>query len=143
MAVFSFVKAAGDNVADLSDSDFEARLLKHIEGVGLGTPSVSARAEDDRVVLRGEAKSQEEKEKLLLAAGNIQGVASVNEDITVSGPADRPARFVTVTEGDTLSSISKAAYGDPNRYTKIFEANKPLLKHPERIYPGQVLRIVD
>ncbi|WP_432122436.1 peptidoglycan-binding protein LysM [Streptomyces sp. S1] len=142
MSLFSFVKEAGDNVAGLSDSDFEARLIKHIEGVGLGTPDISAQAEGDKVILRGEVNSQEEKEKLLLAAGNIQGVASVDDQITVSGPTAQASRFVTAKEGDTLSSISKAVYGDPNRYNKIFETNKPLLKRPE-VYPGQVLRIVD
>ncbi|WP_432060617.1 peptidoglycan-binding protein LysM [Streptomyces sp. S1] len=142
MSLFSFVKEAGDNVAGLSDSDFEARLIKHIEGVGLGTPDISAQAEGDKVILRGEVNSQEEKEKLLLAAGNIQGVASVDDRITVSGPTAQASRFVTAKEGDTLSSISKAVYGDPNRYNKIFETNKPLLKRPE-VYPGQVLRIVD
>ncbi|MFI7272881.1 peptidoglycan-binding protein LysM [Streptomyces sp. NPDC049879] len=143
MSLFSFVKEAGDNVAALSDSDFEARLIKHIEGVGLGTPSISAQAEGDKVLLRGEVNSQEEKEKLLLATGNIQGVASVEDLITLSGPAAQASRLVTVNEGDTLSSISRAVYGDPNRYNKIFEANRPLLKHPEKIYQGQVLRIVD
>ncbi|WP_432005364.1 peptidoglycan-binding protein LysM [Streptomyces parvus] len=142
MSLFSFVKEAGDNVAGLSDSDFEARLIKHIEGVGLGTPGISAHAEGDKVVLRGEVNSQEEREKLLLATGNIQGVASVEDWMTVSGSTAQPSRFVTVKAGDTLSSISKAVYGDPNRYQKIFEANRPLLKRPE-VYPGQVLRIVD
>ncbi|MFE6982197.1 peptidoglycan-binding protein LysM [Streptomyces griseus] len=142
MSLFSFVKEAGDNVAGLSDSDFEARLIKHIEGVGLGTPAISARVEGDKVALRGEVNSLEEKEKLLLATGNIQGVASVEDQISVSGPAAQASRFVTVKEGDTLSSISKAVYGDPSRYIKIFEANKPLLKRPD-VYPGQVLRIVD
>ncbi|MNP81676.1 LysM domain/BON superfamily protein [compost metagenome] len=51
------------------------------------------------------------------------------------------ARFVTVKKGDTLSAISKAEYGDANKYNKIFEANKPMLSHPDKIYPGQVLRI--
>ena len=51
------------------------------------------------------------------------------------------AVFVTVKKGDTLSAIAKVQYGDANKYNKIFEANKPLLSHPDKIYPGQVLRI--
>ncbi|MGW4007970.1 peptidoglycan-binding protein LysM [Streptomyces sp. NPDC004763] len=143
MSLVSFVKEAGERVAGLEDSDFEARLLKHIEGVGLGTPGISAHAEGGKVILRGEVDSQEEKEKLVLAAGNINGVASVDDQITVSGPVAQASRFVTVEKGATLSSISKAVYGDTNRYQRIFEANRPLLKRPDEIYPGQVLRIVD
>ena len=73
--------------------------------------------------------------------GNIAGVASVDDQITVSGPAVTAARFVVVKKGDTLSAISLAVYGNANQYNKIFEANKPLLSHPDKIYPGQTLRI--
>ena len=51
------------------------------------------------------------------------------------------AKYYTVVSGDNLSKISKSQYGDPNKYMKIFEANKPMLKDPDKIYPGQVLRI--
>ena len=85
--------------------------------------------------------SQEEKEKIILAAGNIAGVASVDDQITVTGPVVKAARFVTVKKGDTLSAISVVVYGNANQYNKIFEANKPMLSHPDKIYPGQVLRI--
>lgn len=87
--------------------------------------------------------SQEEKEKIILAAGNISGVASVEDQITVTGPVVQAARFVTVKSGDTLSAIAMVVYGNANQYNKIFEANKPMLKHPDKIYPGQVLRIPD
>jgi nucleoid-associated protein YgaU len=50
-------------------------------------------------------------------------------------------KFYTVVSGDNLSKISKAQYGDANKYMVIFEANKPMLTHPDKIYPGQVLRI--
>jgi len=46
-----------------------------------------------------------------------------------------------VKKGDTLSAVSKEVYGNANLYNKIFEANKPMLSSPDRIYPGQVLRI--
>ena len=51
------------------------------------------------------------------------------------------SQFYTVKSGDTLSAISKQVYGNANLYNKIFEANKPMLKSPDKIYPGQVLRI--
>ena len=81
------------------------------------------------------------KRKILLALGNVEGVGEVEDRITVTAPAVAPARFVTVKKGDTLSAIAKAEYGNANAYMKIFEANKPMLSHPDKIYPGQVLRI--
>lgn len=53
----------------------------------------------------------------------------------------RTSRFYTVRPGDTLSAISKAMYGSANNDLIIFEANKPMLEHPDRIYPGQTLII--
>ena len=52
-----------------------------------------------------------------------------------------PAQYHTVVKGDTLSAIAKKYYGDASKYPEIFEANKPMLKHPDKIYPGQSLRI--
>lgn len=51
------------------------------------------------------------------------------------------SRTYTVESGDTLSGIAQKMYGDANKYPRIFEANQPMLKDPDRIYPGQVLRI--
>lgn len=146
MSLFSFVKEAGEKLIDLltpGNANAEEQLKKHVESVGLGNPNISATVEGDKIILKGEVASQEEKEKIILAAGNIAGVASVDDQITVIGPVAQAARFVTVKKGDTLSAIAKAEYGDASKYQKIFEANKPLLSHPDKIYPGQVLRIPD
>jgi nucleoid-associated protein YgaU len=88
----------------------------------------------------GVAKDQETKEKVILAAGNVHGVAGVDDNMTVDR-SQPPAQFYTVVKGDTLSKVSKQFYGDANQYMKIFEANKPMLSHPDKIYPGQNLRI--
>lgn len=146
MSLFSFVKEAGEKLIDLltpGNANAEEQLKKHVQDVGLGNPKIAATVEGDKVILKGEVSSQEEKEKIILAAGNIAGVASVDDQITVNGPVAQAARFVEVKEGDTLSAISKRVYGDANKYNKIFEANKPMLKDPNKIYPGQVLRIPD
>ena len=146
MSIFSFVKEAGEKLIDLltpGNANAGEQLKTHIREIGLGNPNVQATLEGDKVIITGEVASQEEKEKILLAVGNIAGVGSVDDRITVTGPVAKEARFVTVKKGDTLSAISKAEYGDANKYQKIFEANKPMLKHPDKIYPGQVLRIPD
>lgn len=144
MSIFSFVKEAGEKLIDLltpGNANASEQLKEHIAKVGLGNPNVQATVDGDKVTVKGEVASQEEKEKILLAVGNIAGVGSVDDQITVSGPIIAIARFVTVKSGDTLSAIAKIEYGNANLYNKIFEANKPLLSHPDKIYPGQVLRI--
>lgn len=88
----------------------------------------------------GVAKDQATKEKAILAAGNVNGVAGVEDNMTVD-LSQPPAKYYTVVKGDTLSKIAKELYGNANEYNKIFEANKPMLTHPDKIYPGQNLRI--
>lgn len=71
----------------------------------------------------------------------MAGVSGVEDQITVIGPVVVAAKFVVVEKGDTLSAISLRVYGNANLYNKIFEANKPMLKDVNKIYPGQSLRI--
>ena len=102
--------------------------------------SVNYDGNTDKVTINGSAANQAEREKAILAAGNVQYVAQVEDNITVA-TQEPESRMYTVKSGDTLSKISKEVYGDTNQYNKIFEANKPLLSDPNKIYPGQVLRI--
>ena len=88
----------------------------------------------------GIAKDQATKEKIILSAGNVHGISAVEDNMTVD-QSQPESQFYTVVKGDTLSKISKQFYGDANQYQKIFEANKPMLTHPDKIYPGQNLRI--
>jgi nucleoid-associated protein YgaU len=115
-------------------------IKDHIANLGLDMKDFAVRVEGDKVILGGAAPSDEIREKVILAAGNTLGIAQVQEEIRVAaaGPA---SNFYTVKKGDTLSKIAKAEYGDANKYAAIFDANKPMLKHPDKIYPGQVLRI--
>ena len=92
------------------------------------------------VAVSGQAADQATKEKILLCCGNVQGVAAVSDLMTVAQPADE-SQYHLVAKGDTLSAIAKKFYGNANLYPKIFEANKPMLSHPDKIYPGQLLRI--
>ncbi|MDQ0738014.1 peptidoglycan-binding protein LysM [Pseudomonas sp. W4I3] len=144
MSIFSFIKEAGEKIVDLltpGNANASEQLKEHVSKVGLGNPNVQTTVDGDKVTVTGEVATQEEKEKILLALGNIAGVASVDDQITVTGPVIVASRFVVVKSGDTLSAISKTVYGDANKYDKIFEANKPMLKDVNKIYPGQTLRI--
>ena len=92
------------------------------------------------VTVAGVVADQATKEKVLLCCGNVAGVAGVNDMLTVTHP-ETEAQWHTVVAGDNLSKIAKKFYGDANKYPAIFEANKPMLNHPDKIYPGQMLRI--
>ncbi len=115
-------------------------LLAHVKSLGLAYNSLTVKTSGDTVTLEGEVAKQEDSEKIALAVGNVEGVEAVDNRLTVADPQPE-AQFYTVVKGDTLSKISKQYYGDANKYPAIFEANKPMLTHPDKIYPGQVLRI--
>ena len=111
-------------------------MIKEIEALGLDATGLDIKIDGDKVSVGGSAVSQEMKEKVILAVGNVEGVAAVDD--TAGG--DDPV-FQTVEKGDTLWAISSKTLGNGSRYNEIFEANKPMLSHPDKIYPGQVLRI--
>ena len=123
-------QAASDAIVDY------IRSMK-LDAEGLSVAFDGAASE---VTVSGMASDQQTKEKILLCCGNVAGVAKVNDELTVAAPADE-AKYYTVVKGDTLSKIAKEFYGNANAYPQIFEANKPMLSHPDKIYPGQTLRI--
>jgi nucleoid-associated protein YgaU len=128
------VKAANDAAGDAILEYIKSQNLK---ATGL---TVTFDGATSTASVFGVAPDQATKEKIALSAGNVAGVAKVNNMMSVdqSGPE---AKFYTVVSGDTLSKIAKTQYGDANKYVAIFEANKPMLSDPNKIYPGQVLRI--
>lgn len=141
MGIFDFVKAAGRALGiGGGEAPKSEDLASELSGLGLGGKDMQIEVDGDTVKVKGKAASQEEKEKIVLALGNVEGVAKVEEDIT-AGDGGGEATFYTVKSGDTLSAISKVHYGDANKYMAIFEANKPMLSSPDKIYPGQALRI--
>jgi len=137
-----FVKAAGKAMGSVfKGKDAEDKLKKEVEDYGLNTDGVDITVADDGVVtVGGEAVSQEMKEKIILAVGNVEGVGGVKDEAG-AGLGGRESQFHTVVSGDSLSAISKKYYGTWKLYPEIFEANKPMLSDPDKIYPGQVLRI--
>ncbi len=141
MGIWSFIKDAGKAIGIGSDDAPDAAALKNeVEGLGLDTTGIEIATEGDTVKVSGKSLTQELREKIILVVGNVAGVASVEDSIEAQEPAPE-AVFHTVEKGDTLWAVSKKAYGDGSKYMKVFEANKPMLSHPDKIYPGQVLRI--
>ncbi len=155
MGLFDFIKGIGKkNTApaepqaapatplEPSAQEIANKLLGHIKALGLPVTglSVSYNGATDTAILNGQVQTQADKEKIILAVGNIDHVAQVDDQMTVVAP-EPESKFYTVKSGDNLSKISKEYYGDANQYNKIFEANRPLLKNADDIFPGQVLRI--
>jgi nucleoid-associated protein YgaU len=96
--------------------------------------------EGDKVMVKGKVDNQEQKEKIVLLLGNSEGIGSVDDQLQVVNP-EPPAQYYDVKPGDSLSKIAKQVYGDAQKYNLIFEANRPMLKDPDAIFPGQKLRI--
>jgi nucleoid-associated protein YgaU len=163
MGLMSFMKSAGEklfgigeakaataavaaaptpeNIAALSQAAGQA-IVGYIEAQGLSVSGldVSFDAPSGTVTVAGVVDDQATKEKVLLCCGNVAGVEAVNDMLTVNAP-EPEAQWHVVVSGDTLSKIAKNFYGDAMKYPVIFEANKPMLSHPDKIYPGQMLRI--
>ena len=144
MGIFNFVKEAGEKLWDnLTESHKDAgdKVSEHLKKLNIpGADKVQVTVTDGKASVTGDGLTQEQKEKIQVAVGNIAGVSEVENNITATDAKDE-ATYYTVKSGDTLSAISKAVYGDANQYNKIFEANRPMLSSPDKIYPGQTLRI--
>ena len=148
MGLLSFLKGVGEKVfgkeqaAPTPEAEplRASALLAHVKGLGLPYNSLTVKVSGETVALEGEVAKQEDGEKISLAVGNVEGVSSVDNRLEVAVP-EPEAQFYTVVSGDSLSKIAKQFYGNANKYPVIFEANKPMLNHPDKIYPGQVLRI--
>lgn len=142
MGIWSFIKDAGKAIGIGGDDEAPAPedLKKEVESLGLDASGVEIETEGDKVKVSGKSLTQELREKIVLAVGNVAGVAEVEDNIEPEEEAP-VAVFHTVEKGDTLWAVSKKAYGNGAEYMKIFEANRPMLSDPDKIYPGQVLRI--
>jgi len=145
MGLIDFVKEAGESLLDKVGESRAAAgeaVSKRIRDLGLSVDGLKVDVDGDKAVLSGKAASQAEREKAILAAGNTQGVAQVEDQLSVASAEPAPqSQYHRVVSGDTLSKIAKQYYDDAAKYPEIFEANQPMLKDPDKIYPGQVLRI--
>ncbi len=158
MGIFSFIKNAGAAIgigkseaeeaaeaAAVTAAANEAAANKMIEtasALGLEVQGMQVVINGDTAVVSGLAADNATREKVILVVGNNEGIAQVDDQMEVEiAPQEPEATFYTVKKGDYLSKISKEVYGNAMKYEIIFEANKPMLTHPDKIYPGQVLRI--
>ncbi len=153
MGLISFLKNAGAKIFNKPEAvevDKAALIKNHIKGFGFNTDEVTVQVDDDVVILTGKVDTIANKNKIVVAAGNVEGIARVEDrlailpvggEIPVIPPDEPEKQFYTVVAGDTLGKIARHFYGNPAKYPVIFEANTPMLTHPDKIYPGQVLVI--
>lgn len=141
MGVLNFIKDVGSNlfgkgkkeedaIKDLVNQDLPGK----IENFGVDF-------KNGVVTLTGSCDSHATKEKAVLLAGNVKGVESVDDSGLNAPEPEETTEFYTIQRGDTLSKIAKHFYGSGSKYPVIFEANREVIKNPDLIYPGQVVRI--
>lgn len=161
MGIFSFIKEAGNKVFGIGKSKAEEatenteetralekkenekaarKLEEKIREHKLDIDHLKVNIEEDMATVSGKAKDQATREKVVLVVGNTEGIRQVDDQMDVEN-CEPEAVFHTVETGDSLEKIAEEHYGDSQKYMLIFEANKPMLKDPKKIYPGQVLRI--
>ncbi|PID68830.1 MAG: peptidoglycan-binding protein LysM [Flavobacteriales bacterium] len=157
MGLFSFIKNAGAKVFGIGKTEEaeaaenaakaaelakikEGKLVAAISALQLNVKNLNIEVNGDKAAVTGEAKNQSTREKVVLVIGNTEGISTVDDQMTTA-VQEPEAQFYTVEKGDSLSKIAKKYYGNAMKYPVIFEANKPMLTHPDKIYPGQVLRI--
>ncbi len=149
MGIFTFIKDAGAKLMGTDDESRSEKLTKNIVDTGLSVENFKVTINGNKATVEGETEMQAIREKIILMVGNNDGIESVEDKMTVkSAPVveqevvqEPEALFYTVKRGDTLGAIAKEFYGKASKYPVIFEANKPMLKNPNLIYPGQCLRI--
>jgi len=158
MGLFSFLKNAGAKLIDKDEKHVsadntlnnmaeeaarrqkEAVLRSLVSSLNVDIDDFSLEFNGETVTVFGQVESQADKEKIVLRLGNINGVAAVDDRMSVV-KSEPEAQFYEVKRGDSLSKIAKQFYGDPMKYKMIFEANQPMLDNPDTIFPGQTLRI--
>ena len=144
MGLINFIKNAGASIFGGTDAKAAPAdaLKKELDKHGLDASDVKIEVDGDKVKVSGTTKSTEEAEKIAVAVGNTVGVQTVQNDIKPANAAPE-SKFYTVKSGDTLWAIAEREYGKGAgaKYDVIFQANRPMLTHPDKIYPGQVLRI--
>jgi nucleoid-associated protein YgaU len=144
MGFFDFAKKVGTKIFGASEAQAAPaeELKKEAAKHGLDVSGVDVQVNGDKVVLSGGGMSMAEAEKIIIAMGNTMGVSQVESKLAVND-AVQASKMYTVAKGDTLWKIAETNYGKGKggQYNVIFEANRPMLSHPDKIYPGQVLRI--
>lgn len=171
MGILDFARSVGAKVFGGTEPEKHSEpykpLRQHVAEAGIASDALNFRFENSVLIVEGNVPDQATREKVILIVGNVNGVGQVDDRLVVGkppapaevaaaavmavadnaaseavqAPSDWTTKTYTVQKGDTLGAIARKMYGKSSLYPKIFEANTPMLKDPDKIYPGQVLRI--
>jgi len=141
MGMLGFLKDVGASLFGSGKDEAEEITKLLTENLSGKITDLDVQFDDGLVTLSGSCDSHATKEKAVLLAGNIKGVEKVNDEALTAPEPEEETEFYTVKSGDSLSKIAKKYYGNAMKYPTIFEANREVIKDPDLIYPGQVLRI--
>ena len=138
--------AGASNVNDAAEAAYEKRLGDQkkimlaglVDGLNVDIQNLDLEYNNGLVKVYGQVKSDADKNMVLTALKSADGISNVDNRISVVAPA---VQTYTVKKGDSLSKIAKAHYGDPMKYKEIFAANNDILDDPNKIFPGQELKI--
>lgn len=145
MGLFDFAKDVGRQLFD-TDAEAADNIKQHLEVKMTGIRNITVDFDDGVATVCGDCDNQKTREMAILVAGNVKGVKKVVAD-GLTAPAPKPEEPVSkdeiyeIVSGDTLGKIAKRYYGSAGKYTRIFEANRDVIENPDRIYPGQKIRI--
>ena len=170
MGLFDFAADIGKSVFGIGDADASEKIKENIEKNNPGVADLTVSMDGDVCSIGGRCDSASAREKVVLMAGNMKGVGSVNVDSLKGGtlavapqatskggdmesaaapaaaPAtpeggEAPSEYYTVKSGDTLSGIAAKLLGKASKYNEIFEANREVIEDPNKIFVGQKIRI--
>tara|TARA_R110002096_G_scaffold5508_4_gene25724 strand:- start:7528 stop:7974 length:447 start_codon:yes stop_codon:yes gene_type:complete len=145
MGLFDFVKDVGRQVFN-TDAEAADNIKEHLEIKTSGISNLEVEFDDGVATICGDCSSEAARNSAILVAGNVKGVEKVvADDLRAPPPAaeepEEKVEYYEVVSGDTLGGIAKKFYGKASKYTTIFEANRDILSDPNKIYPGQKIRI--
>ncbi len=140
MGLLSFAKSIGKKVFN-NEAEAADNITSYIKEDNPGVDNLQVTVADGVASISGEAKSAEAMEKAVLMAGNVQGVSEVNSDNVTAPAATEKVEYYEIVSGDTLSAVAQKYYGKASAYIRIFEANREVIKDPDKIYVGQKIRI--
>ena len=149
MGFLDFVRDAGEQLFK-TDADAAKNIREFLEVRTSGIRNIEVDYDDGVATLCGDCVNQATKDNAILMVGNLKGVEKVVADeLKVDPPKEtaKPAapppkaEFYTIQKGDTLSALAKRYYGKAGEYMRIVKANKDIITDPDKIFPGQKIRI--
>jgi len=141
--LLNFAKNMGQKLFS-REEEAAPKIQQHIEQNNPGIENIQVQVQNGVAKIQGQAKDAEALEKAVLLAGNIQGIEEVDVSEVAGSKVediDPGVQYYEIASGDTLSKIAQEFYGSANKYPQIFEANKEVIQDPDKIYPGQRIRI--